>query len=112
MMRFGGKFLTILAVKAEKAGQKTIAVNPNGTSQDCSNCGEKVSKKLSDRVHSCPHCGIVMCRDQNAARNVKHRAVGHSVLKARGVRRGTGTEKREAHTIASASVWEYVTKVI
>uniref|UniRef100_UPI0034199341 transposase n=1 Tax=Okeania sp. SIO2F4 TaxID=2607790 RepID=UPI0034199341 len=82
-MRFGGKFLTILAVKAEKAGQKTIAVNPNGTSQDCSNCGEKVSKKLSDRVHSCPHCGIVMCRDQNAARNVKHRAVGHSVLKAR-----------------------------
>ncbi|NET44054.1 transposase [Okeania sp. SIO2B3] len=76
MMRFGGQFLAILAVKAEKAGQKTIAVNPNGTSQDCSNCGEKVSKKISDRVHSCPHYGIVMCRDQNAARNVKHRAVG------------------------------------
>jgi putative transposase len=97
-----GQFLTILAVKAENAGQKTIAVNPNGTSQDCSNCGEKVQKELSQRIHSCPHCGIMMCRDKNAARNVKHRAVGHSVLKARGVRRGTGTAKREAHTIARA----------
>ena len=96
-----GQFLSILTVKAENAGQKTIAVNPNGTSQDCSNCGEKVPKKLSDRTHCCPHCGIVICRDHNAARNVKHRAVGHSVLKARGVRRDTGTVKREAHTIPS-----------
>ena len=30
------------------------------------------------------------------------RAVGRPVLKARGVRRDTGTTKREAHTIASA----------
>jgi putative transposase len=88
-----GQFLSILTVKAEKAGRLTIAVNPNGTSQDCSNCGQKVPKELSERIHSCPHCSIVMCRDQNAARNVKHRAVGHSVLKAHGVRRDTGTEK-------------------
>ena len=101
MMRFGGQFLSILAVKAENAGHKTIAVNPNGTSQDCSNCRERVQKKLSQRIHSCPHCGIVMCREQDAARNVKHRAVGHPVLKARGVRRNTGTVKREAHTIPS-----------
>ncbi len=102
-----GQFLSILAVKAvseaplkeANAGQKTIAVNPKGTSQDCSNCGEKVPKELSERIHSCPDCGIVICRDHNAARNVKHRAVGHSVLKARGVRRDTGTAKREAHTI-------------
>ncbi|WP_375340005.1 zinc ribbon domain-containing protein [Okeania sp. KiyG1] len=26
---------------------KTIAVNPQNTSQDCSNCGEKVPKELS-----------------------------------------------------------------
>ena len=98
-----GQFLSILAVKAENAGQKTIAVNPNGTSQDCSNCGGSVPKKLSDRIHSCPDCGIVMCRDKNAARNIKHRAVGHSVLKARGVRRDTGIMKREAH--ANFTVW-------
>lgn len=96
------QFLTILSVKAENAGRLTIAVNPSGTTTDCSNCGEKVPKKLSDRIHSCPHCGIVMCRDKNAAANIKHRAVGHSVLKARGVLRDTGTGKREAHTIASA----------
>ncbi len=94
-----GQFLTILTVKAEKAGQLTIAVNPSGTSQDCSNCGEKVPKKLSERVHSCPHCNIVLDRDLNAAKNIKNRAVGHSVRSARGVRRDTGTAKREAHTI-------------
>ncbi|MDY6806401.1 MAG: transposase [Cyanobacteriota bacterium] len=97
-----GQFLTILAVKAENAGQKTIAVNPKNTSQDCSNCGEKVHKELSIRTHSCPHCGIVIDRDLNAAINIKNRAAGHPVLKARGVRRDTGTAKREAHTIAQA----------
>ena len=96
-----GQFLNILTVKAEKAGQLIIAVNPSGTSQDCSNCGEKVSKKLSERVHSCPHCGIIIDRDLNAAINIKNRAVGHSVFKACGVRRDTGTEKREVHTIPS-----------
>ncbi|NEO55411.1 MAG: transposase [Okeania sp. SIO3B5] len=95
-----GQFLTILTVKAGNAGQKTIAVNPKNTSQDCSNCGEKVPKELNIRTHSCLHCGIVIDRDLNAAINIKNRAVGHSVLKARGVRRGTGTTKREAHTIA------------
>ncbi|NET29484.1 MAG: transposase [Okeania sp. SIO1I7] len=112
-----GQFLTILTVKAVSAAppqeanarQKTIAVNPQNTSQDCSNCGGKVPKELNIRTHSCPHCGIVIDRDWNAAINIKNRAVGHSVLKARGVRRGTGTAKREAHTIAPASVWEYVT---
>ena len=93
-----GKFLSILTVKAGNAGQKTIRVNPKNTSQDCSNCGKKVPKELNTRTHSCPHCGIVIDRDVNAAINIKNRAVGHSVLKARGVRRGTGTAKREAHT--------------
>ena len=111
------QFLSILTVKAvsaappqeANAGQKTIEVNPKNTSQDCSNCGEKVPKELSQRTHSCPHCGIAIDRDVNVAINIKNRAVGHSVLKARGVRRGTGTAKREAHTIALAIVWEYVT---
>ncbi|NET11752.1 MAG: IS200/IS605 family element transposase accessory protein TnpB [Okeania sp. SIO1H6] len=88
-----GQFLSILNVKAENAGQKTIAVNPQNTSQDCSNCDEKVPKELSIRTHSCPHCGIIIDRDLNAAINIKNRAAGHSVLKARGVRRNTGTTK-------------------
>ena len=95
-----GQFLTILTVKAENAGRKTIAVNPKNTSQDCSNCGEKVPKELSQRTHSCPHCGIVIDRDLNAAVNIKNREAGHPVLKARGVRCNSRTAKREAHTIA------------
>ncbi|NEP84204.1 MAG: transposase [Okeania sp. SIO3B3] len=85
-----GKFLSILTVKAGNAGQKTIAVNPKNTSQDCSNCGKKVKKELNIRTHSCPHCGIVIDRDLfaqhdlgNAAINIKNRAVGHSVIRAR-----------------------------
>ncbi|WP_375341945.1 hypothetical protein [Okeania sp. SIO3B5] len=57
---------------------------------------------MSIPSHSCPHCGVVIDCDLNAAINIKNRAAGHSVLKVRGVRRGTGTAKLEAHTIASA----------
>ncbi len=77
-----GQFLQILSIKAERAGLMAIAVNPNGTSQDCSSCGHKVKKELSDRWHSCSSCGCSLDRDHNAAINIKHRAVGHSVLKA------------------------------
>ena len=77
-----GQFLTILANKAEKAGLLTVAVKPHGTTQECSCCGHIVKKTLSDRWHSCPHCGFEADRDKNAAINIKNRAVGHSVLKA------------------------------
>ncbi|NEO77001.1 transposase [Moorena sp. SIO4G3] len=74
-----GQFLSILSTKAENAGLVTVAVNPRNTSQNCSNCGKKVPKKLKDRIHSCPHCGYVADRDVNAAINVLNLAVGHPV---------------------------------
>ncbi|NEO93584.1 MAG: transposase [Moorea sp. SIO3G5] len=74
-----GQFLSILSTKAENAGLITKAVNPRNTSQNCSNCGKKVPKKLKDRIHSCHHCGYVECRDVNAAKNVLNLAVGHPV---------------------------------
>jgi putative transposase len=77
-----GQFLQILSVKAERAGLITIAVNPNGTTQNCSTCGQKVAKTIQDRWHSCPHCGCELDRDHNAAINIRNRAVGHLVLKA------------------------------
>ena len=77
-----GQFLEILSIKAEKAGLRTIAVNPNGTTQNCSGCGHKVPKKIQDRWHSCPHCGLELDRDHNAAINIKYLAVGHPVNKA------------------------------
>ncbi|UJS05889.1 RNA-guided endonuclease InsQ/TnpB family protein [Cylindrospermopsis raciborskii] len=75
-----GQFITILSNKAENAGLKVIAVNPNGTSQECSNCGHKVKKPLSERTHNCPSCKVSLCRDLNAAINIKAR--GTHALKA------------------------------
>ncbi|HEX7619979.1 MAG TPA: transposase, partial [Anaerolineales bacterium] len=56
--------------KAEEAGVQVVTVNPRHTSQACSGCGSKVLKELSDRVHNCPDCGLVLDRDVNAARNI------------------------------------------
>ncbi|NEO93958.1 MAG: transposase [Moorea sp. SIO3G5] len=74
-----GQFLSILSSKAENAGLVTVAVNPRNTSQNCSNCGTKVPKKLKDRIHSCPSCGYTEDRDVNAAINILKLAVGHPV---------------------------------
>lgn len=56
--------------KAEEAGRTVVLVNPRNTSKICSSCGELVEKDLSVRVHTCPHCGLVLDRDQNAAINI------------------------------------------
>jgi putative transposase len=76
-------FLSILTNKAENAGLLVIPCIASGTSQDCSSCGVKVPKKLHERWHDCPNCGCSLDRDHNAAINIKNRAVGHSVLKAK-----------------------------
>lgn len=75
-----GQFISILTVKAENAGLKVVAINPNGTSQECSICGQKVKKPLSQRMHNCPDCQASLCRDLNAAIIVKNR--GTQDLKA------------------------------
>jgi len=56
--------------KAEEAGCTVVLVNPKQTSQRCSQCGQLVKKTLSVRVHTCPHCGLVMNRDLNASINI------------------------------------------
>jgi len=45
------------------------AVNPAYTSQDCSGCGERIDKSLSLRTHVCTNCGLILDRDENAAKN-------------------------------------------
>ncbi len=59
-----------LHYKAENAGRTVIAVPPAFTSQICSGCGALVPKKLSQRWHDCPHCGLSIQRDVNAAINI------------------------------------------
>ena len=59
-----------------------VAVAPHFTTQDCSGCGKRVYKSLSVRTHVCPHCGLVLDRDHNAALNILSKALdgtgGHS----------------------------------
>ncbi len=56
--------------KAEEAGRTVVLVNPRNTSKMCSRCGNLAEKDLSVRLRDCPHCGLVLDRDQNAARNI------------------------------------------
>jgi putative transposase len=80
-----GNFLGWLRTKAEEAGRVVVEVNPAGTSQTCSACGETVRKSLAVRVHRCP-CGLVMDRDENAALNIlaAGRAVRRGALRSQG----------------------------
>ena len=67
------QFHAILEAKAVYAGRRVVAVPPAYTSQDCSGCGERVRKSLSVRTHICPNpeCGLVLDRDENAAKNIE-----------------------------------------
>ncbi len=56
--------------KAASAGGWVRKVDPKHTSQDCSRCGERVTKTLSDQSHMCPACGLSIDRDWNAALNI------------------------------------------
>lgn len=62
-----GMFGKMLCYKASSAGAKFLEVNPSGTSQICSICGNKVPKTLAQRWHRCPYCGVVIHRDLNSA---------------------------------------------
>ena len=70
-----GNFRLKLQNKAASAGKQFTKVKPHHTSQQCSGCREIVPKQLSDRLHDCPHCGLVLNRDHNAAINIKKAAV-------------------------------------
>jgi len=65
-----GQFRSILEATAADAGRHVVAVSPHSTSQDCSGCGAHVQKRLRVRTPVCPSCGLVLDRDENAARNI------------------------------------------
>jgi putative transposase len=64
------QFRQFLTYKAEEAGRKLGLANPAYTSQDCSQCGHREKKELSERKHSCSQCGYKASRDLNAAQNI------------------------------------------
>lgn len=71
-----GQFVGILSYIVGKTGGQVVKVNPNYTSQICSCCDDYVPKELSDRIHNCLQCLIVLDRDINAAINIKRVGLG------------------------------------
>jgi putative transposase len=76
---------------ATKFGRLAVAVPPQYTSQECSQCKVIVKKSLSTRTYICS-CGLILQRDWNAAINILLKAKsrgGHPQSNAKGV--GTST---------------------
>jgi putative transposase len=77
-----GMFMEMCKSKAESAGINIVFVNPHNTSQICSACLKKgPHKDLSERTHTCIHCGVVLDRDHNAAINILRLGQSHQVAK-------------------------------
>ncbi len=74
-----GQFLRWVNAYGAMHDVPIIAVAPQWTSQDCSECGTLVKKSLSVRTHICPGCGVVLDRDQNAAINILAKALDRTV---------------------------------
>lgn len=95
-----GMFANMLRYKAESAGCEVVFVNPKNTTQECSNCYEIVKKDLTERMHVCPFCNLVMDRDLNAAHNILKRATaGHAGSNACGDEPVGSSLKQEAHIL-------------
>ena len=98
-----GRFMGMIAYKAESAGGRVIQVNPRNTTQNCSQCRELVKKSLSDRIHECPHCGLKMDRDHNAALNIlaRGREIGKELTESRPEGEEISTSPREVVQVSS-----------
>jgi putative transposase len=81
----GGFINQILPFVCWKRGKFYLKVDKNGTSQECSNCGQYTGKKeLNERIHHCQHCQHTESRDTNSAKIIRERgciAVGQTVTK-------------------------------
>lgn len=55
-----------------KAYRIVIADKWYPSTQLCSNCGSRQKLTLSQRTYHCPHCGLELDRDLNAAINLSH----------------------------------------
>ncbi|MFZ3167976.1 MAG: transposase [Candidatus Methanoperedens sp.] len=92
------QLISLTKSKAEYAGKLVELVNARNTSQNCSKCGNLVSKNLSVRKHSCPFCGLVLDRDHNTAINILKRSntAGTAEFKACTSSLSTDTMTQEA----------------
>jgi putative transposase len=96
-----------ITYKAKRLGKFVYYINPNGTSQECANCGHTHPKNREGIDFKCINCGKEDHADLNAAKVIKNRAVKlilHSgtELSSKGVLRlrdkGRGADVRPSMT--------------
>ena len=72
-----GTLVRKVEAKAERACIPLVKVDPAYTTRRCSCCGHIGGKlPLTQRVFSCPRCGLEMDRDHNAALNILGSGMG------------------------------------
>jgi putative transposase len=79
-----GQFRGITKYVCWKRGKFFAEVNANGTSQTCPECGARVQKDLSVRVHHCLECGYTTDRDVASGQVIRNR--GLELISTRGQR--------------------------
>ena len=91
-----------------------VAVPPQYTTQDCSNCGHRVVKTLSTRTHSCPKCGFELDRDQNAALNILKRGLHILGVEWNGTlgHKGTAPRSRQRRVVLGGTLGERCTSAV
>lgn len=103
-----GEFRRQLTYKTPMYGARLLEVARFApTSKTCSTCGAVRAKlRLDERTYRCKHCGLVIDRDLNAARNIAalgHQALGTSPADAGDTkRRGRKDDERERSVVLAS----------
>lgn len=92
-----GQFIQVLKFVACQLGKTVKEVNPNGTSQHCWSCLNRVAKELKDRWHSC-FCGEECHRDDNSAKLIKR--IGIAGMDIASLKTALGISKRSQRSVA------------
>ena len=85
-----GQLLSMMETKSAAHDREFVRVSAYYTTQDCPQCGNRVKKSLSDRIHNCLKCGYEEQRDVAAAINIRAKAKFVRIYRAcaREVKRG------------------------
>ena len=111
-------FADRLQHQAERAGLRFERVDPAYTTQDCSVCGHRLTDRLTlaERIFVCENCGHTMCRDINAAINIRDRGypsavpggtTQQSVFPERAAKQTSGSPQRKHHAPKPERVKQY-----
>lgn len=74
-------------------------VDPNGTSQECPDCGARIKKDLSVRIHECRECGSVKPRDVASGQVINARGLsGIQIASGRDLSGYQETDARQDRT--------------